>query len=214
MIVPGSIEAFKKYLAQNDTRWAFGNSILYKMCNDYPLHNDKDIIVAKIWLIGRSYAAAIERRRSHLDYKGDDYYYEMVAPKMLSIGSELDDRLSELNNSRSIYDNLEKVLSTHKFLMDAFFELTGLEKRSLAAKYLHFHCPSKFFIYDSIAREEIHKFVKKPKIKILQGLSEYDNEYADFGCRLLELQQELLIYDGVCYSPRVLDGFLLRRIDI
>ena len=98
--------------------------------------------------------------------------------------------------------------------MDAFYELTGLEKRSLAAKYLHFHCPDKFFIYDSIAREEIRKYVKKPNKEMLQGLNEYDAEYTDFVCRLLELQQGLLVSNTICYSPRVLDGFLLRRIEI
>ena len=43
-------------------RWAFGNEVLYRMCRESPLHEDPDVVVGKVWLIGRSYAAAIERR--------------------------------------------------------------------------------------------------------------------------------------------------------
>ena len=40
----------------------YGNKILYDMCATKPRHDDIDIIVGKIWLIGRSYSAAIERK--------------------------------------------------------------------------------------------------------------------------------------------------------
>jgi hypothetical protein len=43
--------------------WDLGNDILYEMCEKYPGHDEDNEIIAKIWLIGRSYAAAIERRK-------------------------------------------------------------------------------------------------------------------------------------------------------
>ena len=46
-----------------DNEWSLGNSVLYDLCKTYPTHKDKKSIVAKIWLIGRAYAAAIERRK-------------------------------------------------------------------------------------------------------------------------------------------------------
>jgi len=51
--------------------WDLGNRILYDMCQSYPGHSKDDEIVAKIWLIGRSYAASIERRRNakHTDIR-------------------------------------------------------------------------------------------------------------------------------------------------
>ena len=192
MVVDGFEKQYKEYLKQKNSRWEFGNSILYQMCEDNPLHNDADVVIGKIWLIGRSYAAAIERRKNADDYQGDDFYYDAVAPKMLKIGKELDSRIESLkNNSGIIADCVPEILSTHKYLMDAFMDLTGLEKRSLASKYLHFHCPEKFFIYDSRARAAIGKIVKRPNKKILLGIDDHDAEYGDFVCRMLELQEYL-----------------------
>lgn len=212
MVVSGVEKQYKEYLKQKNSRWEFGNSILYQMCEDNPLHNDSDVVIGKIWLIGRSYAAAIERRKIADDYQGDDFYYDAVAPKMLEIGKELDSRIESLkNNSGIIADCIPEILSTHKYLMDAFMDLTGLEKRSLASKYLHFHCPEKFFIYDSRARAAIGKIVKRPNKKILLGIDDHDAEYGDFVCRMLELQEYLDEKLGVYEKPRAIDSFLLSE---
>ena len=88
-----------------------------------------------------------------------------------------------------------------------------MEKRSLASKYLHFHCPDKFFIYDSRARSAINKLVKKPDKHMLAGLDSYDPEYADFVCRMLELQEYLDGVTGLLESPRRMDSFLLSEVD-
>ena len=204
---------YKEYLEHKKSHWDFGNSILYKMCEDNPYHNDEDVVIGKIWLIGRSYAAAIERRKNADDYQGDDFYFDAVAPKMLEIGPELDNRIQYLKKkSGGIVDCVPDILSTHKFLMDAFMELTGLEKRSLASKYLHFHCPDKFFIYDSRAKIAIGKIVKRPDKKILSGIEARDEEYAEFVCRMLELQQYLNKRIGTYEKPRKIDSFLLSLV--
>ena len=96
MVVSGVENQYKEYLAQKNSRWKFGNSILYQMCEENPLHNNADVLIGKIWLIGRSYAAAIERRKNADDYQGDDFYYDAVAPKMLEIGDELVSRIESL----------------------------------------------------------------------------------------------------------------------
>lgn len=213
MVVSGVEKQYKEYLKQKNSRWEFGNSILYQMCEDNPLHNDADVVIGKIRLIGRSYAAAIERRKNADDYQGDDFYYDAVAPKMLEIGKELDSRIESLkNNTGIIADCVPEILSTHKYLMDAFMDLTGLEKRSLASKYLHFHCPEKFFIYDSRARAAIGKIVKRPNKKILLGIDDHDAEYGDFVCRMLELQEYLDEKLGVYEKPRAIDSFLLSEV--
>lgn len=214
MVVAGTDKLYKDYMKQESFRWEFGNSILYQMCKDNPKHDQADVVVGKIWLIGRSYAAAIERRKNADDFLGDDFYYEAVAPKMLVIGKELDERLSCLNNTDGlIVDCVPEILSTHKFLMDTFTELTGLEKRSLASKYLHFHCPEKFFIYDSRARMAIGKLVKRPDKGILAEVPDYDPEYGDFICRMLELQEYLDEQIGIYELPRKLDSFLLTAVN-
>ena len=212
MVVKETERLYKSYLNITNSRWEYGNSVLYRMCEEEPEHKEIDVIVGKIWLIGRSYAAAIERRKNAV-VVGDDFYYDVVAPKLLEIGSELDDRITRLRKSKGlVLDDIKLVLSTHKFLMDIFYELTGLEKRSLASKYLHFHCPEKFFIYDSRARVGIGKLVKRPNKEILTDVSDYDPEYGGFVCRVLELQEYLDEQLGVYELPRKLDGFLLTAI--
>ena len=162
MVVKETLQLQKSYLQVANSRWEDGNSVLYRMCEEEPEHKKVDVIVGKIWLIGRSYAAAIERRKKVVD-DDDDFYYDVVAPKLLEIGPELDDRIADLKESKNlIINDFKEILKTHKFLMDTFYDLTGLEKRSLASKYLHFHCPEKFFIYDSWAKAGIGKLVKRP----------------------------------------------------
>jgi len=41
-----------------------GNTVLYDLCKSYPRHDEEDVIASKIWLIGRAYAAAIERGKN------------------------------------------------------------------------------------------------------------------------------------------------------
>ena len=212
MVDKKTIELYESYLRTASSRWEYGNGVLYRMCEEKPEHTQIDVIVGKIWLIGRSYAAAIERRKNAVD-AGDDFYYEVVGPKLLEIGPELDDRIAKLQKSKGlIAGDVEEILKTHKYLMDTFYELTGLEKRSLASKYLHFHCPEKFFIYDSRARAGIGKLVKRPDKGRLSGITSYDTEYGDFVCRMLELQAYLYEQLGINELPRKLDSFLLTQV--
>ena len=201
---------YEKFQRKPNSPWEYGDSILYRMCNDNPKHNREDVIIGKIWIIGRSFAAAIERRKgSEIDRRGD-FYIDVVAPKMLKAGKELDKQISALKRQQGdIEANLSDVLHTHKYLLDVFKKMTKLEKRSLASKYLHFHCPDMFFIYDSRARDAVRTVVKRPDKSILSGMINMDEEYADFVCRMLELQNYLKKSIRVDVSPRKLDRFLL-----
>ena len=53
---------------QKSTNWDLGNSVLYNLCENNFDHSSDEKIIAKVWLIGRVYAAAIERRRIN-DYQ-------------------------------------------------------------------------------------------------------------------------------------------------
>ena len=197
------------FLNSANTRWVYGNKVLYDMCKDNPTHDDADIVVGKIWLIGRSYAAAIERTKGAGE--ANDFYYDIVAPKMLSIGKELDRRIVELNAISHLSDqSLDSVLNTHKFLVDIFNDITNKEKRSLASKYLHFHCPAMFYIYDSRASAAIRKAVKVNKDLLYRHYPcGCDTEYANFCVRALELQEYIEEKHGRNVSPREIDNFLL-----
>ena len=140
--------------AQRGTPWDVGNKVLYDLCRQYPKHDQVDQIVAKIWLIGRAYAAAIERRKEKTDFSGDAFYTDHVAPKLKQW--QVDKWLAPLSNLKEVNaGNLDMVLSCHRQLTEAFYKLTTLDKRSLASKYLHFHYPHLFFIYDTRAHEAL-----------------------------------------------------------
>ena len=57
--------------------WGWGNGVLYRMCRNNPRHRDRDVIVGKMWLIGRAYAASIERGAGM-----GDHVYAAVAAKI------------------------------------------------------------------------------------------------------------------------------------
>ena len=176
------------------------------MCEENPKHTDPDVIVGKIWLIGRSYAAAIERRKG-AKQETDNFYFDIVAPNMKRIGRMLDKKISTLSKSSS---DIECLLTTHKFLTDEFNKITNLQKRSLASKYLHFHCPKKVYIYDSRANKAINKLVIQPNKRVLNN--KYDKEYERFVWKVLELKQFLEKKLKKHFSPREIDNFLLSGV--
>lgn len=206
---------YQEFYKKNNNRWVFANSVLYNLCKEHPKNINADEVVAKIWLIGRAYAAAIERRRNAEETKGKDFYYEIVAPDITNNSTYIDNLIESLNMSdKTINENLENVLELHYFLMNLFKDKTGMEKRSLASKYLHFHCPDKFFIYDSRAKGAIQDLVQRPNKKDKEEYKNFewfDKEYADFVCRLLELREFLIDHCNASpnITPRDIDSFMI-----
>ena len=215
MIIKDEIikESYKNYLANKKDNWNFGNRVLYNLCKKHPFHDNPHEIVAKVWLIGRSYAAAIERTSGSKKRSKDteDFYYDEVAPEMLDFGSELDGILKNLEKKSNIEKNLQDILRVHRKLTDTFNDISGLNKRSLASKYLHFHCKELFFIYDSRSSGAVKKIIQRPDKSMLSEFKEndYDYEYADFVCRMIFLKKYLEKEFNEKASPREIDTYLL-----
>jgi hypothetical protein len=195
-------------LATAGTEWDIGNKVLYDLCKKYPNHQQIDQVVAKIWLIGRTYAAAIERRRLKTAFRGDAFYTEYVAPKLVEWGT--DRWLSGLATHREVTtENLDEILSCHWQLTQAFYRLTRLDKRSLASKYLHFHRPPLFFIYDTRADQALSALSVRHS-----GTKRSDNDadqiYQLFCLKCLALRDQVKATYGVRLTPRELDNLLLE----
>ena len=206
--VSSQIEKADVQNALAESVWDFGNNVLYRLCEEYPEHNSPTLIVAKIWLIGRSYAAAIERRRNATG-SSDDFYERTVAPTVLK--SKLGDWLARLpDRLENPWRDLRSVVAIHKRLTDVFSGITGLAKRSLASKYLHFHRPDLFFIYDARAARAISKVTpsirRVPEIKCREA----DTEYLMFVRRCQWLHEDVLERFRVNLTPRQVDKILLR----
>jgi hypothetical protein len=191
--------------------WDLGNEVFYSLCREYPKRDRGDAIIAKVWLIGRSYAAAIERRKN-ADDASDDFYETIVVDTIKK--SKLDQWLAALPDKMiDPWTELGSIITVHKRLMDLFSAMTGLEKRSLASKYLHFHRPDLFFIYDSRAREAISEVT--PHLKRIRNITSdgKDWEYHSFCRRAQWLREEISKRFNKSLNPRQLDKILLRITD-
>lgn len=185
--------------------WDLSNQILYEMCQKYPHHNNDDEIIAKIMIIGRVYSAAIERRRQVNNSSGM-FYLNEVAPVIRK--SKIDTWLDSLKAFESpIYDNCAQIIAIHKRVTDLFAKISGLGKRSLASKYLHFHFPDLFFIYDSRSSYALMRMTNSPVWN--SSFIEYDTAYAKFVLRCMNLVEKVYKDCGIYLSPRQLDKYLL-----
>jgi hypothetical protein len=70
----------------NKICWEWGNEVLYRMCREEPGHTDPNKVAAKLWLIGRAYAAQIERRAGSTGES--EVLYAKVATKI--VNSDID----------------------------------------------------------------------------------------------------------------------------
>jgi len=184
--------------------WDLGNSVLYDLCRQHPGHSRADEIVAKVWLIGRSYSASIERRRN-AKVTGDRFYEKTVAQAIRN--SPVDEWLETIGPTERPGGSAS--IAVHKKLLDLFRSITDLEKRSLASKYLHFHRPDAFFIYDSRARRSITEVV--PRLNRIPTIEAdaFDVEYRDFVRRCAWLCSHVRITHKMDLTPRDLDKLLL-----
>ena len=182
-----------------------GSNILYKMCSDYPKHINLDEIRAKIWLIGRSYAAAIERRTKKKHINDDFYDYVVKEFIKFNLTNKFDFKLNQLKNKNFNEETLNELINIHYELTKFFHRLTGKEKRSLASKYLHFHVPI-FPIYDSRANNSINIIVKgrTPNIK-------GDKQYSKFCNKILFLYNFIKKQTGKIPTLREIDTFLIKN---
>lgn len=189
--------------------WDLGNSVLYQLCQLHFEHKRLDEIIAKTWLIGRSYAAAIERRKNNKGVS-DDFYVNIVAPTIQK--SHLDVALASLRQERRISSsNAIEILRIHHYLVKTLEPITGLEKRSFCSKYLHFHLPALFFIYDSRASTAMRTFISQvPKdLACIVGNLEIDTDYAKFVAKCLALRNLIAEVYECDLTTRQMDNLLL-----
>jgi len=197
----------KEYI---QSEWSFSNDVLYNLCRENFWHKDNEKILAKVLLIGRTYAAAIERRKKKEEIN-DDFYIETVAPEIKS--SDLDKFLKELSQFDKVNEeNLLKVLEAHKYFTDLTVKITGLNKRSFCSKYLHFHLPNLFFMYDNRVVGSLRPFIPKtPKKfeKIIKS-NNVDNEYAKFVCKSFTAKENIQQEFGIELTIRQFDNILIN----
>ena len=201
--------------ALHATPWDMGNQVLYDLCSKHPGHSDDQAIIAKIWLIGRSYAAALERRKNKKE-SSDDFYETVVVPHIKQ--SSLDAILTTLPDPPvDPIKSLPLSIAAHNAVMAVFQDLAELDKRSLASKYLHFHRRDIFYIYDSRAQTAISALTPDaahvPDLEV--AANRRDETYWKFCRRVAWLHSRISNEFKANLDPRGIDKVLLhvhRRI--
>jgi hypothetical protein len=196
------------------SNWELSNRILYKLCHDYPEHQEPGHIVAKVLIIGRVYAAALERIKMKKRLINDDFYLEAIVPVFKN--SQIDQKLKQLHG-KTLQDHgiFEETLIFHEYLIKTIGSLEGgdkyLKKRSFASKYLHFHLPELFFIYDSRALESMRQFRIGLSIQTKEAIIKHDldEEYSKFADQCLQLKSKLQ-EEGITITNRELDNLLVE----
>lgn len=195
------------------TEWDFVNEILYKMCKENFTHEHTDKVVGKVILIGRTYAAAIERRKNKTE-QNDNFYIDKVAPKFKN--SELDFYLNKLKFQTELTEkNIPEILKVHFYLTDLIKDLTEQNKRSFCSKYLHFHFPHLFFIYDTRAVKAIGLLKTEFQYKYKEQINAHgiDKEYASFFYKCFAQKNRLENEYDRNLSTRHIDNILMKIIE-
>lgn len=202
-----------KYYEQSkkmNALWNVSNNVLYEMCKKYPAHKKASEVVAKIFIIGRSYAAAIERTKN-------DNIYELKIPDLVSKhGKDIDNALLECNKS-----NLQQIFKTYDLILTSFHEVSGKWNRSLASKYLHFHQPENFYLMDSRAKKGLREILKvysisakiRNKEKRQYFVSKESTEYETFYLRCQRCVDELENEFKCKLTTKEFDNLLLTIAD-
>lgn len=197
--------------AMRTSTWQLSNDVLYDFCAKYPKHKKANVVAGKILLIGRVYAAAIERGVKNEEQT--DFYLDEVAPKVIRSG--IDTWIARAGKIDRRHKNWFKtIVEVHGDTTDLFSSITGKNNRSLASKYLHFHVPSSFYIYDSRA---VEAFRERSIHGIDQGLPRAsrtvelgDNEYRKFVEKCEFLRRYCKTTFDKDLRPRQIDNLLLE----
>lgn len=210
--------SFDQYLTscQEPTVWEIGNQTLYDLCERYPAHTDPSQIVAKTWLIGRTYSVALERRKGATE--SNEVYYREKIPQVF-ISSKLDEWLLKLPADQALTSELlVDVLKIHTGLVDYLksnLGITegndGLNRTSFCSKYLHFHCPLLFPIYDVRAVQGLRILLKNHlHLRNLHLIAPYTAKYARFCETILAVLKELNQRLSKPLNLRQIDNLLLQ----
>ena len=151
--------SLSKYSTSLEAAGTFENQILYRMCEENPSHEHSAVVSGKIISIGRVYAASPERSAGKKRAGLTESITHLLAKRLCD--SEIDDRLTAFGSGRIFEQNLiPDIVETHAYLIGelhsalvaATHDVEAVRStRSFASKYLHFHRPDVFPIFDSLA---------------------------------------------------------------
>jgi hypothetical protein len=207
--------------------WDLTNGILYNLCKNHFGHTKRNEIIAKTMIIGRTYSVSLDRKKPDKEMETYDFYTKLVYNALRN--QSFCTNLKRLKRKKVLNEkNLIEILKTHKQLIDLLQKCVNNKQclHSFASKYLHFHLPKLFYIYDKYANAEIRKIKKEignhnendgiqldSSLKCLQKkmkVSKFDEDYRDYVIYCFVVCQFFKRH-GFEIAPRQLDNLLQKR---
>ena len=112
--------------------------------------------------------------------------------------------------------NIPEILKVHLYLTNLTKNLTEQNKRSFSSKYLHFHLPDLFFIYDTRAVKAIGllNINLQDEYKQQIDIKAVDKEYASFFYKCFAKKTNLENQFNRKISTRHFDNILMRVVEL
>lgn len=188
------------------------NKMLYDAVVTHPSNTDPSAIIGKLLLIGRTYSASVERRKTNGEMKDERRALEVVIAAAEAIAkSQCARMLDEFSwDQRLTPECLPEVVAIHRELCSALNHANNRENSSLASKYLHFHRPDLFPIVDSYVRESWSRVMKELELSY-RGWRTFGQvkRYQEWCTRILTLRDSLEKHTRQAISLRQVDNYLL-----
>jgi hypothetical protein len=189
------------------------DQVLYRMCDEWPGHSDLGAIIAKVGIIGRSYAAQAERFVKKND---EDDYGVWILSELLHSRTDVSKafkRIASIKEPLSA-EKLATLMEVHKDLCGILSERTrnGAYVRSFVSKYMHFHqrCTP---VYDNIAVERLRKPAFYRWTSSLEAVEfeddRYDEYYWYYCMRFWALYKDAQ-RAGVEFNVKLLDNYIMN----
>ena len=206
------ISDFGKIKKERFGDWEVLDQALYRLCKDYPDHQSRNAINAKLWIIGRTYATGVERMISNED-GSQGGSMECLAEMFYRRNKRIDAIITRLSKHAEPLEpsKLKPILIAHRDLLAIVSEVTrpGKSARSFVSKYLHFHAPI-MPIYDSVVVREIPQLVSAKKdLATLELPLKVDEKYYWYVLRFWNLYQQVKAHFPDATVKEV-DRFLLN----
>ncbi|MGH7133157.1 MAG: hypothetical protein ACREJO_14580 [Phycisphaerales bacterium] len=203
-----SVENF--HLAARDYRshWRLADEQLYELCAQFPDHTRSDAVLAKLMIVGRTYATGLERAI------GGVGALARITRHVCRHADQLDEIISSLDGVTEPLqrDSLNCFLRAEsdlvRLLRGASSRHRGLH--SFATKYLHFHRPI-VPLYDSLAEDGLRRLYRGQRIEApIDDDPDFDPIYIHFLRRWWRAYTEAVALVGPeAVSVKVLDYYLL-----
>lgn len=178
---------------------------LYDLCFMHRHHMRDDIVVDKLRLITRLYSTSLYNVVPA--WPGKSFSAEATAHNLSR--SSVDHWFGALSTAEALDSSL--LLELHKRLMDVFADIEEEEARSLASKYLHFHFPELFHVYDTRIASAL-SLLMAGECGFL-ALADFDAAYGRFHACCRKLTERVAPLVGRNLSPRELDVVLRAWLD-